>query len=126
MSRRSLKAYVTFLFTGIVIYVCTWTMMHAGWISQFPSFTVPILLFFFGVTTLIYRYINWFLAYGAAAQMQFYLGSILVKLLMGCGFLWIMIIIDRVNITSNAVLFLVSYALFTGVEIQQLMAAKKD
>ena len=85
----------------------------AGWITQLPSFTIPILVFFFGITSLIYKYITRFSTYGAATEIQFYLGSIVLKLLMGCGFLWAMSMVDRPNVNANAVLFLVSYILYT-------------
>ncbi|MBA4145713.1 MAG: hypothetical protein DI538_20805 [Azospira oryzae] len=125
MTKRALKAYAAFLCTGLLIYLSAWGIVQAGWITQLPSFTIPILVFFFGITSLIYKYITRFSTYGAATEIQFYLGSIVLKLLMGCGFLWAMSMVDRPNVNANAVLFLVSYILYTAVEIAQLMVVKK-
>lgn len=125
MKIQQLKTYAVFAFTAVCIYLGYLFILRMGWISRLPPFTIHTLLFFSFFTALIFKYITWSAAHGAVMETQFYLASIVLKLLIGCAFLWVLIALDRANANNHAILFLVTYIIFTGVEIMQLMASKK-
>jgi ABC-type protease/lipase transport system fused ATPase/permease subunit len=62
-------------------------------------------------------------AFSAARDFSlFYLASIALKLVGGCGYLIAVMIFDPSGATSNAVFFLICYLLFTGLEVAFLWA----
>ena len=121
-----MKPYLYFVLTGLVIYLSIWFFTELGWLLVSPSYTLLIILSLLFITALIYHYIARFAAMGPEAITRFYLLSIVLKLITGCCLISVLVITDREGAFGNTVLFLVSYILFTSVEIVFLLGLRKE
>ncbi len=121
-----MKPYLYFASTGLIIYLSVLLFVEFGWLLSPPSYTLIILLSLLFITALIYNYIARFAAMGPEAITRFYLLSIVLKLIAGCSLISVLVISDREGAFGNTVLFLVSYILFTSVEIVSLLSMRKE
>lgn len=99
---------------SVVISLLVFTGSYLNWFSV-PSFISWTLSYFF-VTTLIVYYVLT-KPYGAMAFSQLYLLSMVMKLFTGCAFIFIVIYSDQAGAAGNALLFVVSYFLYTALEV---------
>ncbi len=85
------------------------------WLKSTPSFAPEIILFL-GISTIVIFY---FLAKHAQSPSftQAYLVSMVLKMMTYAGFILVIIFNDKDGAVANAVLFLVAYVLFTGLEV---------
>ena len=97
------------LLTGVLL-----SLVYAGF-AVAPSYTLAIIFSLAVSTFLIYYFL--FKRSRDAAFTQYYLLSIVLKMLGYGTFVLVIIFTDRAGATGNAVLFLVSYLLFTVLEI---------
>lgn len=108
---------ITFLsgliFTGLVF---AGSALH---LFLLPSFTVVILLYMtittMGVIAVIQKLNDRILF------SQAYLASIVFKILTGLGLILVLINLDSAGANRNAALFIVSYMVFTAVEVGCLL-----
>jgi hypothetical protein len=90
-------------------------MVDVAGIIPRPSFSSQTIILISVITLAIYFYLskpklkNYFL--------QIYLASMVVKLIAYCAYNFLIIIRDRPNAFANVIVFLIAYAVFTGVEI---------
>ena len=91
------------------------------WLNATPSFATEIILFL-GISTVVIFY---FLIRHAQSTSftQAYLLSMVLKMLTYAGFILVIIFSDKSGAMGNAVLFLVAYLLFTGLEVGFLFPA---
>jgi hypothetical protein len=94
---------------------------HQHWLTTTPSFATEIILFL-GISTIVIFY---FLLKHARSRAftQAYLASMVLKMLTYAGFILVIIFSDKGGAFANAVLFLVAYVLFTGLEVGFLFPA---
>jgi hypothetical protein len=78
----------------------------------------------FGWLIILYGALSSFVAYfllqkqeKAMQFTQFYLLSVVAKLLTGCIFILVLILADRKGAFANALLFIISYFVFTVIEV---------
>jgi hypothetical protein len=88
-----------------------------GWF-ECPSFFVMTLVFLVFSTSVIFVYL--YKANKPTFFLQLYLFSMVLKLLAYCGYNFMMILNDRASAVGNVVFFMVTYFLFTVVEIMFL------
>ncbi len=101
------------VFTGVLLLL---TMVTGLVTLQFanPSFLILILSALAITTWLVYFFIQ------RANREDFirnYLLTIVVKLLAGGIFIFTLLYIDKPGSAANAILFMVAYLLFTGLEV---------
>ncbi|MBS1559678.1 MAG: hypothetical protein JST69_13235 [Bacteroidetes bacterium] len=82
------------------------------------TFTFPILLVVAGATWVIYFLIN---RTPSEKWVKNYLLSIVLKLLLGGGFISILIFVDKTHANANALFFMIAYFMFTGLEVSFLL-----
>jgi hypothetical protein len=80
-----------------------------------PSYSLEVILYIAGSTAGVYYLVQ--KKPEAILFTQTYLLSIVLKMLTGSIFILVIIFADRQHAFGNATLFLISYGLFTSVEI---------
>jgi hypothetical protein len=86
-----------------------------GWISSVPTFLYPSTALVAIVTTVIYLYL--YRLNKPSMFVQFYLLSMVIKIVTALVWCWLMVSQDRENSVVNVVYFLVLYVSFTVLEI---------
>jgi hypothetical protein len=86
-----------------------------GWLGSRPSFAWPSLLLLFFTTTLIYSYLH--KSKDSGFFTQFYLLSMIIKLIAYMGYCYFVIIEDKPQVMQNIVFFMVVYFVFTILEV---------
>jgi len=84
------------------------------WISEKPSFLYETLILFIFGTTLIYRYL--YKVEKPGSFVQLYLLTIVVKLIVFGAYALAIIMKDSAGASANAIFFIISYFIFTGLE----------
>jgi hypothetical protein len=93
-----------------------WAGVFLGWWS-FPSFWKEIIFFLFIITVIITNYLFKLRKKQPLAFAQFYLLSITLKIIAGLAFVFFLIWKAPGEVRANVGLFIISYMLFTGVEV---------
>lgn len=101
---------LTFLFP-----VATRFFFTEGWIAEVPSFLYESTVLMAFITTVIFVYL--YRSKKASHFTQLYLLSMVVKLIAALVFVVLIVVIDRPGAVANAVYFMVSYFVFTAVEV---------
>lgn len=108
-----LKFFLTTCAIGAVLITSVYLGNNQGWMVK-PSCVWETVLFPALSTLLVF----WFLTrFANNSFIQAYLASIVFKLLVNGGFILIIIFLDRSEAAANAVLFILSYFVFTALEI---------
>jgi hypothetical protein len=89
-----------------------------GWISQVPSLFIPTTILLFIITAVICRYLNRFKT--SPLFTQFYLLSMVVKLLTALCYCVLVVLDSRDGAVANVVYFLALYVVYTVIEIMFL------
>jgi hypothetical protein len=118
------KPYLIFAFTALFLYACLWLFKFLEWIPILPTYATGTILFFTVLNMVIYRNVVRF-SIQQGDLVRIYLLSIALKLMTGLGFLFTVVWLDQDGAKGNAILFLVTYVIFTVVEIQLLSRLKK-
>jgi hypothetical protein len=92
---------------------------NGGYFSK-PSFFFKTLLFLLFSTSLIYVYL--YKAKNQSFFIQLYLLTMAVKLLAYCAYILIVILHDKRAAIGNVIFFMVTYFVFTSLEIGFLYA----
>lgn len=90
-----------------------------GWFAQ-PSYSEEIILFLAFTHILLYNFIVRQLGQRPEDFVKIYMGSTVLRILFFGLFIFLVIRWDPPSRTSNALLFLVSYFLFTLLEVAAL------
>jgi uncharacterized membrane protein YdfJ with MMPL/SSD domain len=111
--------FVTTAIAGLLSAVYIGGQQH--WLNTTPSFATEIILFL-GISTIVIFY---FLIKHTRSRSftQAYLVSMVLKMLAYAAFILVIIFSDKAGAGANAVLFLVAYLLFTGLEVGFLFPA---
>ena len=87
---------------------------HFGWMTDVPSYFFEILVFVSLTTLVLYSYLH---KIPAGKQfVQFYLLTMILKLLGYGAFGFVIIMLDRPGAASNTLFFIITYLAFTALE----------
>lgn len=109
-----LKFFIALIFTAIVIGGIVELGVYEGLFDK-PSFFLKTLIFLTAITLIIYLYL--YKVNKPDFFLQLYLLTMVVKLLAYCVYNFIMITKDRSAAIGNVVFFMVTYFIFTALEI---------
>jgi hypothetical protein len=110
---------VTLLAIALIFGAYVGEQQH--WFASSPSYPTEIISFLGVSMATIFYFLNRRL--GSPSFVQAYLISITVKMLAYGVFILIIILMDRMGAIPNVILFMVSYLLFTVVEVGFLFRA---
>lgn len=85
-----------------------------GWWPHYPTFYIHTTILLVFATVVIYYYL---LKIGQTMFVQFFLLSMVLKLLAFAGYNLVIILKDRPGAIPNVVYFMVAYGVFTVIEI---------
>jgi hypothetical protein len=105
---------IVLLLTAAVIAAVVLFAVSAGYFDR-PSFFLKTLILLTFSTALIYGYL--YKADRPAFFLQLYLLTMVVKLLAYCAYNLIMILSDKPAAVGNVIFFMVTYFVFTMLEI---------
>lgn len=97
---------------------------HLGWWPPI-LFWKEILFFLFFVTLIIGYNLQKVKRRQSLVFVQFYMLSIVLKMVVGLAFIFVLVWKVPVQVKASTALFMVGYALFTGVEVFFLVRPKK-
>lgn len=89
-------------------------LQRGGYLDIFPTFLIETCVFLFLSTVLIFYYL---IRRGHGAFVQLYLLTMVIKLLAYGGYNIFMILEDRPNAGLNVGFFMITYILFTTIEL---------
>jgi hypothetical protein len=87
----------------------------------FPSLWMEIVFFLFFITLILTNYLFNLRQKQPQVFVQFYLLSITIKIIAGLGFVFLLIWKAPSEVRGNVGLFIISYLIFTGLEVIFLM-----
>jgi hypothetical protein len=106
---------------GTVLLVLTlWGGTLLDW-WLFPSLWMEIVFFLFFITLILTNYLFNLRQKQPQVFVQFYLLSITIKIIAGLGFVFVLIWKAPSEVRGNVGLFIISYLIFTGLEVIFLM-----
>jgi hypothetical protein len=106
---------------GTVLLVLTlWGGTLLDW-WLFPSLWMEIVFFLFFITLILTNYLFNLRQKQPQVFVQFYLLSITIKIIAGLGFVFLLIWKAPSEVRGNVGLFIISYLIFTGLEVIFLM-----
>jgi hypothetical protein len=108
------RFFIVLLFTAAVIAAAVLFAVSSGYFNK-PSFFLKTLILLTFSTGLIYVYL--YKANKPALFLQLYLLTMVVKLLAYCAYNLVMILRDKPAAAGNVVFFMVTYFVFTMLEI---------
>ena len=94
---------------------CLYLAQSQHWIAAYPSFTVEILIFLLLGTLINFRYLNRITSPELFVRM--YLFMMALKLLAFGAFVVVIILFDKAGAKGNIVFFIITYLIFTGLEV---------
>lgn len=93
---------------------------------KYPSYTKTIVLFLTVAHVGLFHFIVRHLGQHPQDFVKIYLGTTVLRILFFGVFIFLILRLDPRSGTGNALVFLVSYFLFTGLEVAMLYAAVRD
>ncbi len=90
-----------------------------GWFTH-PSFFIEIIIFIALSTIALYWFTTRKLNLQPDDFVKIYLGATVLRILFFGGFIFTLIVLDKLGAKENALLFLVCYFLFTALEVMVL------
>lgn len=106
---------ISLLILALLIYGSLFGALRLGWIDHVPTYYVEVLLFVFLTTLILFSYL--YRAAPGAHFVQLYLLTMVLKLLGYAAFGLVIILSDRGGAASNAALFIITYLMFTALEV---------
>jgi hypothetical protein len=110
-----IKFIIALLAAALGLAAIVFFSVHQNWLEKLPSFFYQTLFFLMFSTAVIYVYL--YKVNKPDYFVQLYLLTMAVKLLGYGAYVYFMITGDRKDAFSNVVFFMVSYFLFTTLEI---------
>lgn len=109
---------------AVLLLLLLWWGQAEGWWAM-PSFSKEIILVMALLTAILFFYLRMIRARQPGIFNMFYLLSIAIKLMAGLSFIGYVVWSDRAAAAGNALLFVVSYSLFTFLEVYFLVVRKE-
>lgn len=110
-----IRFFIVLAVTTVIVAGATWVLLELGLITSFPSFFYQTLLLVPLSTFFIYRKLVRIT--GPSLFTQFYLLSMVVKLIAYLAYNVIMVLEDRKGALLNISFFLLLYVIFTILEV---------
>ena len=104
----------------VLLLLAIWGGTFLDW-WLFPSFWKEIVFFLFFITLILTNYLFKLRQKQPQVFVQFYLLSITLKMVAGLGFVIYLIWKAPTEVRGNVGLFIITYLLFTGLEVIFLM-----
>lgn len=117
-----LRFVILVFLLSAVIFLTVQTGISNAWFEQ-PSFTDEIIALLAISHVGLYAIITRQLGQRPEDFVKIYLGSTVLRILFFGLFIFVIIRIDPVSASRNAVLFLLTYFMFTGLEVVALYVA---
>lgn len=117
MNHRLLKFIVAVTFVSLAFIFIPILAKAQHWIGEVPTYSIEITSILAILTVIIFFFLANIQKESPQKFVQSYMLSITLKMLIGCALILILIFVDREGAIPNAMLFILSYFLFTGVEI---------
>ncbi len=111
------QIWIFFSLLVVLSAAILWFTLLSGWISLAPSYAFEIVVLLALTTLVIYYYLFQWSKTKPQLFAQFYLLSIAIKIAAYGVFVAIIVVLDPKMAISNAILFLISYLLFTVLEV---------
>jgi hypothetical protein len=111
-----LRFFISVLITTLVLALITWTGSQQGWWPLPPSWK-EILFFILFITLVIYHNLNKLKARQPEAFTQFYLLSIVLKMVGSLAFIFFIVWDDPTSAAQNVALFIIAYLMLTFLEV---------
>jgi hypothetical protein len=110
-----IKFFVWLTLTAALLLGLLLSVYEFAWIRQKPSFLYPTLFLLFFGTALIYRYL--YKLNNPGFFVQLYLLLMVIKLIVYLAYNVFMVLKDKQGAGTNVVFFLITYFVFTVLEI---------
>lgn len=107
----------------VLLFLLLWWGQSESWWAM-PSFSKEIILVMALLTAILFFYLRMMRVRQPDIFSMFYLLSIAIKLMAGLSFIGYVVWTDKASAAGNALLFVVSYFLFTSVEVFFLLERK--
>lgn len=120
-----LRVILYLLGAAIVLGAITFAGGNSGW-WMLPTYWLEILIANLFLTLVIYVYLEKIRKEQPQIFAQFYLLSIVVKMMGGLGLITFVVWDEPEAAIGNVVLFIVSYLAFTLLEVISLLARSSD
>jgi hypothetical protein len=104
----------------VLLVLALWGGTLLDW-WLFPSLWMEIVFFLFFITLILTNYLFNLRQKQPQVFVQFYLLSITIKIIAGLGFVFLLIWKAPSEVRGNVGLFIISYLIFTGLEVIFLM-----
>lgn len=114
IANKLLRFLFTLVLTAVAIGAIVQLGVYEGFFTK-PSFFLKTLIFLTAITFIIYLYL--YKVNKPDLFLQLYLLTMVVKLLAYCIYNFIMITRDKSAAISNVVFFMITYFIFTALEI---------
>jgi hypothetical protein len=111
-----LRFFISAFMTTLLLALITWAGSQQGWWSL-PSSWMEILLFVLFITLVIYYNLNKLKFRQPEAFTQFYLLSIVLKMVGGLSLIFFIVWDDPAAAAGNVALFIISYLTLTFLEV---------
>jgi hypothetical protein len=108
------RFFICLVLAAVVLTLSVWLFEHWQWISHPPTFMAETLLLLLAGTGVIFVYLN---RVKKDLFTPFYLTSIVLKLIAYSAFNLAIVLKDPAHAKGNVVFFLITYIVFTTLEI---------
>jgi hypothetical protein len=108
------KFFFYLFLTALIITGCLFLGIEHGYFNR-PSFFLKTLLLLVFSTSIIYTYL--YKADKPGFFLQLYMLTMVVKLLAYCSYVLIIVRSDKTAAFSNVIFFMITYFVFTALEI---------
>jgi hypothetical protein len=109
-----IRFFLSLLASSLLLYGITFLLHSTQSIELFPSFFWQTLIFLNFSTLLIFYYV---IRSGSNSFVQLYLLTMVLKLFAYCAYNIVIILQDRENAGINVGFFMITYLLFTTLEL---------
>jgi hypothetical protein len=108
---------ITLILIGVTLALwgALYLAQNQQWIVEYPSFTIEILIFMLIGTLINFRYLE--RVDSPELFVRLYLFMMALKLLAFGAFVVAIILLDRAGAKGNIVFFIITYLIFTGLEV---------
>jgi hypothetical protein len=100
---------------SVVLLAGLYLAQRQQWITEFPSLTGEVLIFLLIGTLINFRYLNRITSPELFVRM--YLFMMALRLLAFGAFVVTIILLDKAGAKGNIVFFIITYLVFTGLEV---------
>jgi hypothetical protein len=109
---------------AVLLWAATNWLIARALIQKAPSYLLEVLLFLSTSTVIVFYFLQKTKTTEPLDFVKNFLLSVILKILLGALFIFILMRLDSASAYANALFFMISYLLFTGYEVAVLMKRK--